>query len=374
MTRIATIAWALVGCWAAVGHAETQAKPDGIEFKLKAEPGQVSRTRIVVTNVGTMEMPGPMPPQKFSQTVEQAWVRTCRKINSDNSIVYDMGIERYAMKMNMGGRAIEFDSATFDPKKAANPFAAIMGKVLSAMTTSKFTTTVGPGGRPVKVEGLSKCIDNLIKEIGDEADAGPTKRALEGIRAMFDDDSMTQDVVAGYQLIPPKGQARVGDSWEHKREFNLPVLNMSCESQGRYELVGIETFRGRECAKIRIKESCRMVPQHNPSENTDDPKSRKSIFDRMDIEMTSSGGQGIGYWDYGSGELVQLRQTGNLTIKMTMRPDPDAENDEPKVGFGPMVQKLKNSLSIELIEENAEAGGESADSVATASAPASVAR
>ena len=45
-----------------------------------------------------------------------------------------------------------------------------------------------------------------------------------------------------------------------------------------------------------------------------------------------------------------------MTIKILLKPDPDADDEKMRMGFGPMEQKLKNSITIELLEDTESAG------------------
>ena len=59
----------------------------------------------------------------------------------------------------------------------------------------------------------------------------------------------------------------------------------------------------------------------------------------------------MAYVDCKTADLVKLRQTQRMTIEMTFAADPEAEDPEMRAGFGTMVQKLNNSVSVDLIEE-----------------------
>ena len=352
MKRILTVACVLVGLGVSAAQAETPGTSGPIEFKFVTKVGDVERIKLTVKVVGSMQMPGPMQAQKFSQTIEQVLAGKCTKVNPDKSAVFEVSIERYAFKMSMMGMAMEFDSATFDPEKAPNPMAKVMGKLGTAMTKVTFTVVVGPDGRPLKLEGLSKAVGKIIEDLGDEGELGQMKGMLEQMEGVFDDEFMYQEMEGHYRIVPPGGQARIGDTWEDKWEFRMPMFNAKCQGKGRYELVGVETIGGRSCAKIRIKESYEMVKRDESDEANGggDTQATKTIFDRMNFEMSSSGAEGVGYWDYEEGTLVRLRQADNLTIRIEMKADPDAENPKMKHGFGTIVQKLKTSTSLDLIE------------------------
>ena len=171
---------------------------------------------------------------------------------------------------------------------------------------------------------------------------------------------MTQQMQSYYRMIPPKRVARVGDTWDNTWDIKLPMFHAGFEGKGEYELVGIETFRGRPCAKIRIKESFHTLPMPKKDKPDAAPTSNPAtaLFDNMSFHMKSRGGDGIAYWAYKKGKCVPLRQTQPIPIEHAMpvirRPEPPRN---AKTAQATIVQNLNNSISIDLVDEK-EAGGD----------------
>lgn len=351
------IACALLGAMAGAGGA-TRAKADPIEFNVKHVPGRVERLKIVSKTVGTMKMFDPMPEQKFTQTFEQELVGTCKKINPDKSAVYELAMPRICMNSNVGGFRMDVSV----PPKAANEGAAFPGsdmiqKVFEGIAKLKLTLTVSPEGKPLKLEGMREGIKKIMDEIGDMEPM--VKGIITKISSMFDDETIAQQMKSYWRMIPPKGPVNVGDTWEEDWDMTLPVVNARFQGHGQYELVGVEAFRGRSCAKIRVTESFKTVPRPKTEESktpTSSPASGsdpiQAMMEKMEFHFESSGGEGIAYVDYQNGDLVQLRQTQKMTIRMKI-PIPTTQQGQAASGTMSMVQKLNTSISIDSIDEKA---------------------
>lgn len=88
-----------------------------------------------------------------------------------------------------------------------------------------------------------------------------------------------------------------------------------------------------------------MLPEEPTAQAAD-----RGIFGRMNLELTTSGGDGIAYVDLRTGEVVQARQTQSMTIGMSIKADPTATNPGERAGLPKMEQKIRNSVSIDLLE------------------------
>jgi len=353
MRRILTITCMLAGPWAAAGGPAAEPDmPDQIELRLKYRPGHVTRQRVVNKAVGSMKLFGLLPEQKFSQTFEQDLTIRCRSVNADGTAVVEMTMDRIAMKMSIFGSNVEFDTASPATRAAEPPGTDVVRKMFSAMAGSKLTMTIGPDGRPTNVEGAREMLKKMFDQLDDGNVPGFVRKMYDQLINLFGDDNVMQDMQQYNRMIPDKGPVRVGDKWDRKWEMKIPVFNGKVEGEGQYELLAIEEFHGRRCAKIGIKESFRMggsPPPESESETTTAPA--KGIFERMTFELKGSGGEGTAYWDYESGDLVQLRQTQRMTMEISLAADPNAETEEMKKAFGKMVQKLNTSLNLDLLDD-----------------------
>ncbi len=352
MNRLMMIACVCVGSQMAVAGAPS----DRIKFRAHHELGDVTRMRMATKTVGTMEMPGPMPDQQFAQTFEQDFVSTCKKVNPDKTAVLDITMGRIAMSNNVAGFKMEFDSKTYDAEKAANPMVAAIGRMFNAMVGTKFTLTVGPDGRPIKVEGLSEAMKRMMDSVGDDV-PGPMKKMFSQLGEVFDDDSVLDKWAAHYRMIPSE-PVGIGDTWSAEWDMDMPFMGSTgIRGESKYVLLAVEELRGRRCAKIGIVESFETKPK-DPKADAG-TKKPAGLFGNFEMAMQASGGKGMAYVDVDKGELVQLRQTQKMDIKVTMAGTPGKEDAASKPTPMSIVQKLNTSVRLDLIDgtEAADVGG-----------------
>jgi hypothetical protein len=352
-----TLRFALVGCLLATSaYAAENAPPpqpdDVVQFRFVAQQGETGRLRVVTRTFGTMNMFGSMLSQKFSQQFEQELLMKCIEVRPDKASVWEMALPEVAMRMNMGGIKIEIDTRDKNPPASTQPVFDLLHRIFTSMTRIKCTVTFSAEGEPLKVEGLSEGMKTIMDEVSDQLMPG-MKQFFDQFREYLADNIMEEQMRSSFRIFPDGGQARIGDKWTREWQVKLPPFNVLTEGKGEYELLGIEEFRGRPCAKIRVKSSMTTVPGSKP----DPSKLRgvpKGIFERMQFSMNASGGNGIAYLDYTNGDLLQLQETQRTTLEISMDADPDAEDAELKEGLGKITQRLTTSMQLELLEKNGQ--------------------
>lgn len=339
-----------IGMLAGIGTAALAAEPasNQIEFKFKFEPGRSTAQRVSSTSVGTMILPGPLPEQKFTQVFEQVLTSTCRKVNEDKSAVFDIVMSDVAMRMTMGGFKIEYDSRTFDPK-TADPAEALMGKVLGGMKGASFSATISENGRPLKIEGLAASMKAAMSKLGADGDPAELKGFYDQLANLMNDDTMNEQMQSFYRMTPTKeGPIKLGEKWEQTWSMKMPLVGGDFEGKGEYELVGIEEFKGRKCAKIKVKESFKMRPGPKDAPAPVNDSAIAGMLAGMQMELSTSGGEGVVYVDYERGELVRMRQTQNLHLSMKI-PVPVGDETEGQE-MPPFTMKMRNSVSVDLVD------------------------
>jgi len=341
--------------------ADANTEPLAVDFKFAPRPGVVTKQRIVTKSVGTMKLPPPMPPMRFVQSLEQEIAAECKKVNPDRTSVLEMTFNILAARMSMMGMNLEFDARTFNPDQSDSSMNKGIGQFYSAINGSKVTGHFAPDGTLTKIVGMRVEVDRVIgelkKKIGEDKLSVSLMKAIEQMSAMFDDDTMTEQMQAYNRMVPDKkGPIRIGEKWDRQWDMNLPVLNVNCQANGQYQLVGIETLKGRPCAKIRLKETFQMTttPDKAKSGNASASQPLGGLLDRLDFTLTSSGGDGVAYWDYQEGVLVQLRQTQRMTMEFKLKTPPGPTTTSAPEGFGPMTQEFKTSVAVDLIEGEME--------------------
>jgi hypothetical protein len=349
MKRISMIVGVLV-CVGAVLADEPAPAPGQVEFKFKFEPGRTIRQKLVSKTAGDIALLGSI---RMQQTFEQVLTTRCRKVNPDRSAVFDVTLGDIVMKMSMGPVKIEFDSRTWQPGQG-DPKTELIGKLFSALNGATFAVTVSPSGQPVKVEGLTEVMRKAFSQLGEGPEAQMMRKLFDDISSSMGDDMMADQYQDFSRMCPPKqGLVNIGEKWEHSWALKkFPVLGGSLQGKGEYQLIGMETVNGRPCAKIRSKETFSMVPpdkQSPPSAGGD--ASIQSLFGRMKMGMSMSGGDGIAYIDCEHGYVVKLRQTQIIEITMSIAADTNDPNEETRRGVQPTMMKMHTSVSLDLLED-----------------------
>ena len=323
--------------------------PGQIDFNFKYQPGSVTQLRMVTKTIGAMKMPDPIPEQKFSQTVSQVMTMKCLSVHPDKSADFEMTLSDMAMEMSVGGLALKAGGAkeaTADGS-ASNPVSKMLNRLISAMDGATIKVTLSGSGEPLKVSGLTNFIDKLMNAMADENTPAEMRQSLKEIAKNFSDDSMKEQMNSCLRMLPSDtGPHRVGDKWERAWSQKMPIGNGTLEARGQYELLGVEQYRGHECAKIRLKETFEMKP------GTGTPAKSAGIFDKMNMKIVGTG-DGLAYVDYTTGQLVQLRQTQNLTIDIEFKGPMGGTTTQPAATPPAMTQKLRNSLLVDLVEPGA---------------------
>jgi len=367
---------ALTCLLAPAGNLLAAPPPDTVEFRFAPRPGRAIRQRIVTRTVGATRLPPPLPEMKFTQTFEQELTTTCKHTQPDGSAVMELVQDRLAIRASSGPMSVQIDTRTFDPQQPQDAMTRMMGQVLKAMTGSRITLTLNAAGKPAKVEGIKEVFDRVVREVkespGDDWMARATRQALgqvfEQLGTVFEDESMLRQMEAYYRIAPSKpGVFRVGEKWDHEWRMDLPMLASTCTARGEYELVGIEKFRGRPCAKIRLKETFSVTSQPDKEEQTKPSNPLGKLFEQMEFSLQSSSGDGIAYWDYTDGTLVQLLQTQRITLdarmptpatapegRPTEKTDTADTQEPPPLPGGQLTQQFTTSISMDLIEDGEE--------------------
>ena len=262
----------------------------------------------------------------------------------------------------MGPITVDFDSRTFKPGQSGVPGLEVVGKIFSAMSGTTFTLTMSPSGEPLKIEGLSEAIKKAFDQLGNDKQAQMLKKLINDMLSSMGDDSMMQQFQAFGRLAPPKqGPVKIGEKWEHTWSMKkIPMMPGGLEGKGEYELLGTEVINGRQCAKIRAKETFMMGPagkEDSKPAAADSPYG--ALLGRMKMEMSSSGGDGIAYVDLQYGEVVKSRQTQNIDLKIRMAADPKDADETTRDGIEPMTMKFRASVSLDLLDADAAAAGTS---------------
>lgn len=342
----------LIGLPVLAADADAPAATDDgvVEFHFKAEPGDAYRSRITTQTFGSITMFAPLPPQKFAQTFEQEIAMECVRVEPDGTVVFKMTMPSVAMEMNMGGVKMEVD--TRKPPVSTRPEFDLVRRIFEAMTRIECELAFSAQGEPLRVEGLSEGLQEVLEEATATLPMPSLKKMFDQMRDQLGDSIIEENLRATYRMFPDGGKARVGDTWTRDWTMQMPPMDIAAKGNAEYELAGVEEFRGRRCAKIRIKSTISTLPKPASAPSGEGPR---SILDRMNFTMNASGGNGVAYVDPATGQVLQFKETQRSVIEMSLEPDPDAQAEGLREGMGKMTQTLNTSVRIEMLDDDAPA-------------------
>jgi len=359
-----TIGIIMAACAAAV-----RAEPTTIEFRYAPKAGEEMRHRLVMNSVGTLSFAPNVPGTRFTQSTTQETAGKCRQVDPDGSAIFDMKLTRIATRMNTPGMKVDYDSRTFDPEKTDNVAVRMFGRLYSGLVGSELTISFNPQGSPVKVSGMRQAIEKALgplkKELANEPTGFLVAPFIDNLAAAFDDSMIGDQLKSFYRFVPTgEGPIPIGKTWDADWDMELPFLKTTCQAKGHYELLGVETVRGRECAKIGIKESFAMNTDPGRKAKTDTRPSPglARLFEKMDMSLSASNGEGVAHWDYRKGVLVQLRQTQRIAITVKFNPKDILAMTAPAADTAPaaeqapqtFTQNVTSSIQVDLLEGEAD--------------------
>lgn len=355
----------MIGITAAACAAAVQAEPATVEFRYAPRVGDEMCHRLVMNSVGTLSFAPNAPGTRFTQSTTQETAGKCRQVDPDGSTVFDMKLTRIATRMNTPGMKVDYDSRTFDPEKTDNVAVRMFGRFYSGLVGSELTITFNPQGSPVKVSGMRQAIEKALgplkKELAHEPMGLVIAPFIDNLAAAFDDSMLDDQLKSFYRFVPTgEGPIPVGKTWNADWDMELPFLKTTCRATGQYELLGVETVRGRPCAKIGIKESFTMNTDPGQKARTGARPSPglARLFEKMDMSLSASHGEGVAYWDYEKGLLVRLRQTQRIAMTLRFNPKDIVAMTAPAAETAPageqgtqtFTQNLTSSIQVDLLE------------------------
>lgn len=176
--------------------------PQKVTLAWKFTKGEVNRyemTQKVDSTIGEMEV---------KQEMAYRWALETKEVAADGTATMDMKYERVMMRMS-GMMELEYDSDKKQELDDSDPSAA-MAKMMSGFVGKSITLKMATDGKIVDVTGFDKILDGM----GEGA---------EPLKQMMNEGQLKQMMQAGFAMLPDKAVG-VGDKWEHKFEFDVPVL------------------------------------------------------------------------------------------------------------------------------------------------------
>jgi hypothetical protein len=237
--------------------------------------------------------------QNQTQTFYTKW--TPKSVDKDGNWVIDQEIIGVEMGIDIGGNKISYDSKKPDAAGTANP----MNDFFKALVGSKFSVTVSPAYKVLKVDGRKEFIDRLTK-------ANPTMQPL--LDQILTEDSLKEMAQPAFAAVPGK-EVKKGDEWKETSTLNMGPIG-KYENSYTYTYEGKNTEGSADDKKLdRIKETISLTykpPEGNAAGNL--PFKIKSA----DLKSTSANGTIL--FDADKGRVEKANRTvelkGDLTIEI----------------------------------------------------------
>ena len=290
--------------------AGTAYPQDAVDLKyVQLKCGEVLRFRSINDSAGTIEGMGPAV-QRMTQRFEQWTKIECLKVSPDDIATIRMTFERIAQSMRIGPIVVSYDSAVVpSPEAMKNPALAQITRMFKPMIGASVTARLNPQGKCIEVTGVDEIFEQL------PADTSDAKQIKELLASIWSDDVFKEGLTSWVEWVPNK-KVRIGDVWSHVRRARLGGYGEQTV-KSKYKLLGLETYKGRKCAKIASTLNMEIGPG-------DTGEGLKVPGGRMQLKMTGQGGTGLYRWDCKTGRLMfsQTSMPVEIQVQMTHATQP----------------------------------------------------
>lgn len=264
------------------------------------------------TTIGTQKME-----QKMNMVMDMS--TAVRKHEDGKQKRLTLKYDRMAMKMNMNGQEMGFDSAKPDADQLGmgKQFAAMVGKDLKMIANDKDEITA--------IENF----DEFVSALGGAASGVP-------VAQMFTKDSLTDMVKQSALRSLPAGPVKAGDSWPWSYNMNMPQVG-TVGIKGTYTYKGQATRGGAPCAEIAVDGTLNFDMTGAPAGG--DASGPAAMMKAMGMKMNGGKMSGTIYFD---NVLGMARETAMVQeMEMTMN-NPTAPDQKLTI---PMKQTVTVTLT-----------------------------
>jgi hypothetical protein len=323
VTLALSLSW--VGCNKS-GKLDTGSKfkaPSGpVELKLKWLLGERIVQDMDIKQNMELSIPGQPGPMKQDMTMGQEYGLTVLKENPDGGHEVEMEFLSARMRIAMGGKTLDYDSAKKSVNDSANPAAAAVQKSLADMFEkiigSKIQYFLDASNEVERIEGVDE-LENRLSS-GAQADGlAPFKSA------MFSKDRFKQ-MMSANRYMPPKA-VQPGDTWPVQQSFEMgPLGTMTMDFNSTFQ--SWEMHGKRNCARFEFQGTIKST--HGTNANP------------TGLSMTITDGDftGVSWFDPELGITIDM--TMNEDIKMVMNMP---MNSRGNAGAAGRMQTITNQMN-----------------------------
>lgn len=161
------------------------------------------------------------------QSITQVITVTAAEVAPDGAATLRQSFQSVRMEMNGPMGTAVYDSSA--PDKNPGPMAEAMGKVMGSLVGESLTMVMAPDGSVRRVDGASRILDKMLRNISGDPTAAP---AAQGLKSMLSDDALKTTLSQSFSRMPAAA-VKAGDVWTGQ-------IAMGNEAIGR--IVGTSAF------------------------------------------------------------------------------------------------------------------------------------
>jgi hypothetical protein len=283
--------------------------------------------RYRVSQQGTTTING--LPGMGEMTMDQSNVQVIRltveDVATDGSATLRQTFESARMELNSPAGKAVFDSAAAD--KPTDPIAVAIGATMSAMIGESITVVLMPTGAVIKVEGMSRIFDKIMKALPQD----PTGAQVFGqFKGTMSDDAMRSMFEQGFVTFPDHA-VKAGETWIGQFKMSLPIIGTLTTTRTS-TLQGVESSSGASIARIATMIAMRQDAEASPP----GPMG-------MTAKLADSKGEGEILFDIARGRVQKTSSRSEMPVTMSMTgPDGSQINAQSHV---------RTTMTMEIVEK-----------------------
>jgi hypothetical protein len=258
--------------------------------------------RYRVSQQGTTTISG--LPGMGEMTMDQSHVQVLRltveDVATDGSATLRQTFESVRMELNSPAGKAVFDSAAAD--KPTDPIAVAIGATMSAMIGESITVVLVPTGAVIKVEGMSRIFDKIMKTLPQDPTGAQVFSQLKGTMS---DDAMRSMFEQGFATFPDHA-VKAGETWTGPFRMSLPIIGTVTTTRTS-TLQGVESSNGTSIARIATMFAMRQDAEASPP----GPMG-------MTAKLADSKGEGEILFDIAKGRVQKTSSRSEMPVTLSM--------------------------------------------------------
>jgi hypothetical protein len=315
--RLACVVAILVGVTPAYGQDATLryrwVKGDEFRYRLSQ---QSTMTITGLPAIGEMTT---------DQSNVQVFRLTVEAVAADGSATLRQTFESVRMEMNSPAGKAVFDTAAAD--KLTDPIAAAMGMTMSAMIGESITVVLVPTGAVIKVEGMSRILDKIMKTLPQNPTAAQTFSLLKGIMS---DDAMRSMFEQSFVKFPDHA-VKPGETWTGQFKMSNPIFGPLTTTRTS-TFTGVESSSGTSIARITAMIAMRQDAEASPFGPTG-----------MTAKLADSTGEGEILFEIRKGRVQKTSFKSEMPVTMSVIGPAGSQINSRSL--------VRNTVTMEIVEK-----------------------